>query len=301
MSKRGSRRWVLTLNNYTEAEVKMIREKFEELNPKIVKRCQIGFEVGEEKGTPHLQGFVHFENSKTRSAMDKWFFGKDGRWDDSQIAKGTDFECWNYTMKDGDLLISYGEEPREEGELNVWEKIVVHIDEGMTTEDIVRLYPETAMRCIKAIYTYRLNIDRRAAGWRDLEVVYIHGDTGSGKTRYVMETHGYNNVFRVLETGSGKFDGYCGQDVLLFDEFRSTFKIGDMLNWLDGYPLELPARYSNRMAKFTKVYIISNWTFEMQYAEARANMTPTYKAFLRRIGDIWHDFEWDPSKGGEEE
>ena len=228
--RRGGRRWVLTLNNYTPEQIKLITERFEDLNPKVVKRAQIAYEVGKKKGTPHLQGFIHFKNSKTRSAMDAWFFGKsENRWNDSQVAYGTDFENWNYTAKDDNILISFGEEPREEGELNVWEKIVIHIDEGMTTEDIVRLYPATAMRCIKAIYTYRLNIDRRAAGWRDVETIYIHGETGSGKTRYVMETHGYSNVFKVNGESSGKFDGYDGQDVILFDEFRNDFKLKDML------------------------------------------------------------------------
>lgn len=288
--RRGSRRWVLTQNNYTEEEVQIIVEKLGDTNSKIVMRCQIAKEVG-EKGTPHLQGYIHFHNSKTRSALDKWF---GFHWKDSQMAKGTDFENHNYTAKDGDIVVQYGEIPREEGELDIWERIVIHIDEGMSTENIVRLYPSTALRCIKAIHMYRLDIDRRAAQWRDVEVIYLHGTTGSGKTRFVMETHGYHNVHRVLETGSGKFDGYAGQDVLLFDEFRSQFKLGDLLNWFDGYPLELPARYANRMAKFTKVYIVSNWRFNEQYTQSRDAMTPTYNAFLRRISKIEHDFSWTP-------
>ncbi len=31
-----------------------------------------------------------------------------------------------------------------------------------------------------------------------------------------------------------------GQDVIVFEEFRSSLKIQDMLNYLDGYPCELP-------------------------------------------------------------
>lgn len=33
----------------------------------------------------------------------------------------------------------------------------------------------------------------------DLEVVYISGATGTGKTRGVLEKHGYSNVFRVTD------------------------------------------------------------------------------------------------------
>ena len=38
------------------------------------------------------------------------------------------------------------------------------------------------------------------------------------------------------------FDGYHGQDVLVFEEFSSQIPIEDMLNYLDIYPLSLPAR-----------------------------------------------------------
>ncbi len=38
------------------------------------------------------------------------------------------------------------------------------------------------------------------------------------------------------------------EPVLCLDEFRSSLLIGDMLDYLDGYPLALPARYANRQA-----------------------------------------------------
>ena len=34
--------------------------------------------------------------------------------------------------------------------------------------------------------------------------------------------------------------------------------IGDMLNYLDGYPISLPARYANRVACYEEVYITAN-------------------------------------------
>ena len=44
---------------------------------------------------------------------------------------------------------------------------------------------------------------------------------------------------------------------MCFDEFRSSLLIGDMLDYLDCYPLALPARYANRQACYETVYIIS--------------------------------------------
>ncbi len=42
-----------------------------------------------------------------------------------------------------------------------------------------------------------------------------------------------------------------------------------MLNYLDGYPLKLEARYSDKTACYTKLYIISNISLEEQYPNVR--------------------------------
>lgn len=53
--------------------------------------------------------------------------------------------------------------------------------------------------------------------------------------------------------------------MLIFEEFRGGLKHGDMLNYLDGYPLLLPCRYFNRQAYYTKVFIITNIPPDVQY------------------------------------
>ena len=126
--------------------------------------------------------------------------------------------------------------------------------------------------------------------FRKLEVTYIYGQTEKGKTRYIMDKYGYKNVFRVTKsdpkTGHTAFDGYRGQDVIVFEEFRSGFKIEDMLNYLDGYPLVLPSRYNDKEAAYTKVYIVSNWTLEQQYKNIQSEHPTTWQAFCRRIHKV---------------
>ncbi len=56
-----------------------------------------------------------------------------------------------------------------------------------------------------------------------------------------------------------------------------------MLNYLDGYPLRLPARYGDKVACFTKVYVVSNWEYKEQYTNIREQHPTTMKAFDRRI------------------
>ena len=100
-----------------------------------------------------------------------------------------------------------------------------------------------------------------------------------------MEAQGYSNVYRVTDY-SHPFDRYAQEPILCLDEFRSSLPIGDMLDYLDGYPLALRARYANRQACYETVYIISNIDLKEQYTNIQASEPETWKAFLRRIHQV---------------
>lgn len=119
----------------------------------------------------------------------------------------------------------------------------------------------------------------------DLEVIYISGATGTGKTRGVLEGNGYSNVYRVTDY-LHPFDGYTCQPVICFDEFRSSLKLKEMLLYCDIYPIELPSRYANKFACYSKVYIVSNWGLEKQYPEIQREDKESWNAFLRRIHKV---------------
>lgn len=98
---------------------------------------------------------------------------------------------------------------------------------------------------------------RFARNTRELEVSYIHGPAGVGKTTSVYEKHGYKAVYSVVDYRH-PFDMYDGESVLLLDEFAGQFELEFMLKLLDKFPLQLPARYANRWAGFEHVYVLSN-------------------------------------------
>lgn len=100
-----------------------------------------------------------------------------------------------------------------------------------------------------------------------------------------MEKYGYANVYRVTNY-KYPFDGYNGQDVIVFEEFRNSFSIQEMLVLMDGYPLDLPCRYNNKTACYTKVYILSNTDLSDQYKTEQAECKETWNAFLRRINAV---------------
>ena len=58
------------------------------------------------------------------------------------------------------------------------------------------------------------------------------------------------------------------------------------MDYLDGYPLALPARYANRQACYETVYLISNIDLKEQYVNVQVKEPETWRAFLRRIHQV---------------
>ena len=128
------------------------------------------------------------------------------------------------------------------------------IESGLSTAEILKAYPQ-AMRYLDKIDRARqlLVEEEYKNTWRDLTVTYLFGMTETGKTRSIMEKFGYSNVFRITDYDH-PFDSYKNNSVIIFEEFRSSIKIQNMLNYLDGYPCELPARYNNKTACYLDVW-----------------------------------------------
>ena len=83
---------------------------------------------------------------------------------------------------------------------------------------------------------------RRRTTWRVPEVHWLYGPTGTGKTKAfhdrILGEDGDNTYnYWVRTPGHGKwFDGYCGQNFVIFDEFRGELDYSYLLTLLDGHP-----------------------------------------------------------------
>ena len=129
--------------------------------------------------------------------------------------------------------------------------------------------------------------------FRNMKVYYIHGSAGCGKTRYVFKKHGYDDVYRTTNYEFGWIDDYNGEKVLFLDEFRSSFKISEILDYLDGQPIRIRGRHYNRVACYDTVYIVSNLSLQKQYINIQQNEPKTWAAFCRRITAVYN---FDESK-----
>lgn len=287
-----SRKWNITINNPLDHG--FTRDKIKE-QLKAFKSCVywcISDEVGLE-GTPHTHIYMALKNGSLFTTVLKRFKGGH-----IEMAKGTSQQNRDYTFKEGpkwendekegtnlrNTHEEWGEMPIEsQGKRNDLEELYKMVESGMSDADIIKEMPSAMVRIDSIRQTRQVLIeDEFKNTFREIETTYVFGKTGTGKTRDIMERYGYSNVFRVTDY-EHPFDGYKNQDVIMFDEFRSSLKVSDMLVYLDGYPVELPSRYANKIACFTKIYVVSNWDLTDQYSNVQDEHLETWKAFLRRV------------------
>lgn len=303
----SSRKWQVTINNPLEKGFTHDRiiEIMSGVRGKSLYWCMCD-EEGDECETLHTHIFIYRRGAFTWQQINDLF--PDCHRDNCY---GTPKENRAYILKDGekfnkdesghynyvdsngkshvginftDTFYEFGVIPDEhQGVSSSSVQIVQMIKDGASNDEIIDEVA-SAYKDIEKIERVRsMYRDKKFSHmWRELEVTYIFGKTGSGKTRGVMDKYGYENCYRVTDY-KHPFDTYDGQDVLIFEEFRGGLKHGDMLNYLDGYPILLPCRYFNRQACYTKVFILTNIPPEEQYTnvdkESRA-------ALWRRIHKV---------------
>lgn len=291
-----ARKWQITINNPQDKQLDHDKIKLCLGQLKSAVYYCMANEVGLESHTPHTHIFIqlkspakfsrikklfpdaHIEQAHGSPSENRDYIAKSGRWADDPKADtstpGT-FEEW-------------GELPEEPGQgyRSDIAQLYHMISDGLSNAEIMAQNPDLAIH-ISRMDKIRQDIleARYRDEFRQLDVTYIFGPTATGKTRGVMEKHGYSNVYRVTDY-THPFDRYAQEPVLLFDEFRSSLMVGDMLDYLDGYPLALPARYSQRQACYTTVYLVSNIDLSQQYKNVQENEPATWKAFLRRIHHV---------------
>lgn len=240
----------------------------------------------------HWQGYLELKKPMRLTQL-KTIFGDDIHW---EIRRGTKDEARNYCMKEESAVRKFidldGSEsefkPEEDGEfkrqgkrtdlLNVYEDI----KEGKDLYDIITRNPVQYIKFHRGIERMKMIVDikNNDKKFRNVEVTWISGKPGIGKTRRIYEM---GNVAIITKPHSTLwFDNYIDQEILLIDDFDKWIEVNTLLHLLDGYEHHLPIKGGFVRAKYTKVFITANQTFDEMYLGHQQ-----YDALKRRI----HKFE----------
>lgn len=298
-----SKKWNLTINN--PSDYGFTRERLLDLlNQLSLTYLVISDEISEE-GTPHTHIYLqrnsnlrfstikrkfptaHIERAYGSAKQNRDYLAKDGKWGNTEKAK---------TSVEGSFY-EWGNLPTEQEERSpAMSALLQALKDGLSTTEIIESFPQFGFK-VKEIDLLRetLKHEKYRKEKRPVHVIYLFGASGAGKTSSIYEAHGAENICRVTDYGGPngvRFDAYHGQAVIVFEEFHSQIPIENMLNYLDIYPLMLPARYSDRVACYTTVYITSNLPLEEQYEDIQRRKMETWRAFLRRIHTV-REFQRD--------
>jgi len=220
------RRFVFTLNNYTDDELRSIKTLSD------VRWMIIGKETAPGSGTPHLQGAVCLTKQMTfRSLKNIRGFRR------AHLAqmRGTPQHSRNYCSKQDPNPYERGSLP-EPGKRNDLETAAEHLTSGMTMKQLARTMPATVAHYCNGLTKLRaLLLDGR----KDKPLVmWIWGETGTGKTRAAFELGNlYKSVWMSNDTLKW-MDGYDGQRVAILDDFRpDDCPFNLLLKLLDRFPL----------------------------------------------------------------
>jgi len=291
-----SRKWHITLNNLAKHGLTrdIILESLKLLSYDYMCMCD---EVS-DTGTPHTHMYV-YSKSPIRFGRLKNVFPT------AHIEKalGTHQENKDYITKSrkwandkkadtnlSDTFLELGTMPPERIPAeDKKQKLLEMIKKGMTNDEIIEEDSDYIYRIKKMDEIRQMLIAKEfATKDRAVSVTFVTGETGLGKTRDIYAEHS-GNMCRITDyrnDGRPYFDAYNGEDVLVFEEFTGQIPITEMLNYLDRYPIMLPARYQDKVACFTTVYITSNLSLYDLYPAEQITHPKTWNAFLRRISKV---------------
>lgn len=283
-----ARAWMLTIKeaDHDQADVEDRLSKYD---------AYVGqLEEGKTTGYRHWQMYVENENPIRFSALKSLFPTAH-----IEMRRGTAAQCVAYCTKTDSRVgaqISKGEidTTTTQGQRTDLEEMRERIINGERASDLI-FSDSRAMRHSAMLMQLQNLVDEREFGSKPREVGahYISGRTGVGKTSAIYDSYGWDArvLYQVSDysSRSNPWDGYSAHDVVVFDEFSSQWRIEMMLRLLDRYPFTLPARYSNRAAAWSTVYILSNEPFWKQYRDEDPEKRAAFRRRFQSIGEMQED------------
>lgn len=264
-----------TLNNYSEVDVSRLQQLEQAVSYLIFAK-----EVG-ELGTPHLQGYIEFENPRSpgkgfknfKSLMGECHFER-RKGTAKQASDYCEFADYPVCQVRNEWVHKYGELSRQ-GERIDWQQATTQIiDEGRDIVDVVADQPHLlpAIRALERLKSLAIQPLER-----EVHVTWLYGSPGSGKTRYI-----WDNYLNVYSKPSGNWwDGYNGEDVLLLDDFDAEIPFQELLKVLDRYKYRVPIKGGYIGARWSKVFITTN-----AHPDTFYRFAPNRAALVRRITEI---------------
>ena len=250
--KTRSRAWNFTIDDYTGVPASL---------PAGTRRLIVGEEVAPD-GTARLRGYVVFDNPKMSPHKHFLEYGRG-----TFSAAGGDRDENIERCKRGGNYREFGGPGKRGGgseDGDEWERCWQLARRGKFEE----IPPEKRIKHLSTWLTVQSKFGARLDCIGKLDNLWIHGPSGSGKSRWVNLT--YPRCYRKLNTKW--WDGYSVVDpdhkvVLCEDLHPDTWDVLPQLKvWADHYPFRAETKGSSLTIRPEKIVVTSNYTPERCFA-----------------------------------
>lgn len=257
------KRYCFTINNYTEEDIRHL-EKID------VQYLIYGREVAPTTGTPHLQGYVEFKRPTRMKTANRSLGGKCA----VKVARGSAEQNIDYCSKEDEDPVIRGEPLVGQGSRSDLDDVKSAIIDGTITNqwDLITSVRSFAAFGLGSKMLAMMNPPKRVPP----KVYWLYGSTGTGKSKAADD-------FSELQAGKGWrtwrsfdcnfkwFDGYCGQKLAIFDDFRATgIPISRVLRTFDRYPMQCEVKGSVTWWCPLVIVVTTPHAVEPTFAEAKA-------------------------------
>jgi len=220
-------------------------------------------------GTPHFQGYVTFEEPKTKGALKK--INKRAHWEKRM---GTHQQAMDYCMKKDTRVagpwtlgehVDAAEHRAKAGERHKTslEDVKKAIDDGASMDELWKTHYNWMCRYSKSFKEYSNIVIAREKREQPHNVCFW-GPPGTGKTHRVItsiERLGLTAFWYRPGVNGAWFDGYdpLVHNCVVFDEFKGQVPYMLFLALLDKYPCHVEGKGTSIVWRPTHIFITSNF------------------------------------------
>lgn len=282
-----ARCWCFTLNNYEEKDEENLGDLIVSGKADYV---VWGREVG-DNGTPHLQGYIEFKEGQKMQRV-KTILQND-RYHLEQ-RRGSQKQAVDYCKKDGDFEeFGVPKKASSGGDPDAKNKALRYLElikEGRLAE--IASDPDCTFNILKHVKEMAPLVEAPRDRNLPMEVTWFYGPTGTGKTRRAYwEAEKMGKPVYVKSSNSKWFDGYDGEEYVIFDDLRSSWFPYDMLlHLLDRYPYRVECKGGSRQWKALHIWVSSPYHPKEMYSTMQERDLDKDKIdqLLRRVTRVVH-------------
>lgn len=218
-----------------------------------------GREVG-AGGAMHLQMFCYLEEAKSLTALKKQIGMNTLHLEVSKDGKAGYKNAIDYCKKDGKFF-EWGELPAQGKRSDLMTKLsdVTELMVNKPTEVNMHTIAASAPDVYVRNYGGLIRLQTELLPPRDFKtrIHWYYGPTGTGKSHTARAESGPDAYYK--PGGNDWFDGYSGEQHVVFEDFRKGwFTFDQLLRLCDRYPLRLPVKGSFVQFVATDIWITTN-------------------------------------------